>query len=174
MNALTRLGPRSDSLPANLIFCSRKSTSSTSSNAVASGTLSGKGETVARIELKFREMTVLAGMLALLPLTAGNLPAGKPEEAGMSAERLQRINQAMQRHIDAGAISGAVTLVARNGRIVHFEAHGVMDIESKKPMSKDTLFRIASMTKPITGVAVMMMVEEGKIRLSDPVSKFIP
>ena len=92
----------------------------------------------------------------------------------MSAERLQRIHEAIQRHIDAGEISGAVTLVARRGRIVHFEAHGLMDIESKRPMQKDAIFRIASMSKPITGVAVMMMLEEGKLRLNDPVSKFLP
>ncbi len=107
-------------------------------------------------------------------LTAGTVPAGKPEDAGMSAERLERIHQSIARHIDAGEISGAVTLVARRGRIVHFEAHGLMDIESKRPMEKDAIFRIASMSKPITAVAVMMLVEEGKIRLSDPVSKFIP
>ncbi len=89
----------------------------------------------------------------------------------MSTERLHRIHEAVQRHIDAGEISGAVTLVARRGRIVHFEAHGLMDIESKRPMEKDAIFRIASMSKPITGVAVMMMVEEGKIRLNDPVSQ---
>ena len=115
-----------------------------------------------------------AAFAASLPLVAAGLPAGKPEDSGMSAGRLQRIHEAVQRHIDAGEISGAVTLVARNGRIVHFEAHGLMDLETKKPMAKDAIFRIASMTKPITGVAVMMMVEEGKIRLTDPVSKFIP
>lgn len=92
----------------------------------------------------------------------------------MSAERLGRIHEAMQRHINAGEISGAVTVVARRGHIVNFEAHGLMDIESKKPMSKDAVFRLASMTKPVTGVAVLLLVEEGKIRLSDPVSRFIP
>jgi CubicO group peptidase (beta-lactamase class C family) len=112
--------------------------------------------------------------LLAAPLNAGDVPLGKPEEAGMSADRLHRIHEAIQRHIDAGEISGAVTLVARRGRIVHFEAHGLMDIESKRPMEKDAIFRIASMSKPITGVAVMMMLEEGKLRLNDPVSKFLP
>jgi CubicO group peptidase (beta-lactamase class C family) len=65
-------------------------------------------------------------------------------------------------------------LVARKGRIAHLEAHGVMDTESKKPMSRDAVFRIASMTKPVAGVAIMMMLEEGKLRLTDPVSKYIP
>jgi CubicO group peptidase (beta-lactamase class C family) len=80
----------------------------------------------------------------------------------------------MQRHIDAGDISGAVTLVASRGRLAHVEAHGVMDFGSKKPMTKDALFRIFSMTKVPTAVAVMMMEEEGKLHLTDPVSKFIP
>jgi CubicO group peptidase (beta-lactamase class C family) len=78
------------------------------------------------------------------------------------------------RHVEADDISGAVTLVARKGRIAHFEAHGVMDLDSQKPMSKDAIFKIASMSKPIAGVAIMMLLEEGKIRLTDPVSKFIP
>ena len=116
---------------------------------------------------------LLAAALAV-PSAAGQVPTGKPEEAGMSTERLQRIRQAMERHIEAGEISGAVTLVARHGKIVHFQAHGLMDLETNKPMMPDAIFRIASMTKPITGVAVMMMLEEGKIRLNDPVSKFIP
>ncbi len=109
-----------------------------------------------------------------LPSRAAEMPTAKPEEVGMSSQRLLRIHQAIQRHIDAGDISGAVTLVARRGSIVHFEAHGLMDIESKQPMRTDAIFRIASMSKPITGVAVMMMMEEGKLRLNDPVSKFLP
>jgi CubicO group peptidase (beta-lactamase class C family) len=115
-------------------------------------------------------------LLALigLPLTAASIPTAKPEEVGLSSERLQRVHQMIQRHIDAGDISGAVTLVARKGRIAHFEAHGLMDIESQKPMAKDAIFRIASMSKVVTGTAIMMLVEEGKIRLTDPVSKFIP
>jgi len=105
---------------------------------------------------------------------AGSVMTAKPEEVGLSTERLARIHEAVQRHIDAGALSGAVTLVARHGRIAHLEAHGLMDIESKRPMPRDGVFRLASMSKPITAVAVMMMVEEGKVRLSDPVSRFIP
>jgi CubicO group peptidase (beta-lactamase class C family) len=102
------------------------------------------------------------------------LPTAKPEEVGLSAERLQRINSVIQHHIDAQHISGAVTLVALKGRVAHFGAHGLMDIESKKPMRKDAIFVLASMTKPVTGVAIMMLVEEGNIQLADPVSKFIP
>jgi len=113
-------------------------------------------------------------ILIVFPLVAATIPNAKPEEVGLSSERLQRIHQMLQRRIDAGDIAGAITLVARNGRIAHFETHGVMDIETKKPMAKDAIFRLASMTKPITGVAIMMLIEEGKVRLTDPVSKFIP
>src|SRR5580700_6943362 len=109
-----------------------------------------------------------------VPLSAVDAPLAKPEDVGMSSVRLRRIHEAIERHVDAGEISGAVTLVARRGRTVHFEAHGLMDIESKRPMQKDAIFRIASMSKPITGVAVMMMLEEGKLRLNEPVSRFLP
>ncbi len=98
----------------------------------------------------------------------------RPEEVGLSADRLKRVTELMQRLIDARTFSGAVTLVARNGRIAHFEAQGLMDLDSKKPMQKDAIFRIMSMTKPVVGVAVLMLVEDGKIRLTDPVSRFIP
>src|SRR6267142_2768569 len=86
-------------------------------------------------------------ILVAVPLIAATLPNAKPEEVGLSTERLQRIHQMLQRRIDAGNISGAVTLVARNGRVGHFETHGLMDIETKKPMAKDAIFRLASMTK---------------------------
>jgi CubicO group peptidase (beta-lactamase class C family) len=89
---------------------------------------------------------------------AASVQAAKPEDVGLSQERLQRIHETMQRHIDAGDISGAVTLVARRGRIAHFETHGLMDIDSKKPMQKDAIFRLASMSKPITGVAILMLI----------------
>lgn len=105
---------------------------------------------------------------------AGPVTMATPEDVGLSSERLMRVHEAVQRHIDAGLLSGAVTLVARHGKIAHLEAHGLMDIESKKAMPKDGVFRLASMSKPITAVAVMMMVEEGKVRLNDPVSRFIP
>src|SRR5215831_11927429 len=118
--------------------------------------------------------TVLVLLLAALPLVAATLPTAKPEEVGLSSERLQKIHQMLQHRIDAGDISGAITLVARKGRVAHFETHGMMDIETKKPMAKDAIFRMASMSKPITGVAIMMLIEDGKLRLTDPVSKFIP
>jgi CubicO group peptidase (beta-lactamase class C family) len=110
----------------------------------------------------------------VFPLAAASLPVAKPEEVGLSSERLQRIDQMIQRRIDAGDLAGAVAMVARKGRIAYFNALGVRDLESKQPMTKDTIFRIASMTKPVTGVAILMLVEEGKVRLTDPVSNYIP
>ena len=119
----------------------------------------------------------VAGLAVLaLPalVLAGQVPPGSPEDVGLSSERLGRIHEAMERHIEAGNITGAVTLVARQGRIAHFEAHGLMDLDSETPMRKDAAFRLMSMTKPVTAVAVLMMLEEGKLRLGDPVSKFLP
>ena len=125
--------------------------------------------------MRVRVVSTLVVLVAvLLPLRASTLVPGKPEEAGFSAERLARVREAVKRHLDAGSPSGAVTLVARRGKIVHLEAHGLMDVESKKPMPKDGIFRLASTSKPITAAAVLMMIEEGKIRLADPVSRFIP
>src|SRR5664279_2511867 len=114
-------------------------------------------------------LTVIA-----LPLAAASIQASKPEDVGLSSERLQRIHQTIQGHIDGHDITGAVTLVARKGRIAHFEAPGLMDQASQKAMAKDGLFWIASMSKPITGVAILMLLEEGKVRLNDPVSRFLP
>src|SRR5439155_5820323 len=117
---------------------------------------------------------VVIGCLTLAwPLMAA-APTAKPEDVGLSADRLKRIAELVQRHIAAGSFSGAVTLVARSGRIAHHEAHGLMDLDAKKPMAKDAIFRIMSMTKPVIGVAVLMMMEEGKVRLQDPISKFVP
>ncbi len=97
-----------------------------------------------------------------------------PEEFGFSPERLKRIDAAMQRYVDQETLAGIVTLVARRGRVVHFEKFGYQDIATSKPMELDTIFRIYSMTKPITSVALMMLFEQGLVRLTDPVTKFIP
>ena len=114
-------------------------------------------------------------LLAVLTLTAAAaVPAGKPEDVGMSSERLQRVNDVIKASIGAGQITGAVTMVSRKGHIAHFEAQGLMDVEAKTPMRKDAIFRMASMSKPVTGVAILMLMEEGKLRLTDPVSRFIP
>jgi CubicO group peptidase (beta-lactamase class C family) len=102
-------------------------------------------------------------------------PAAESTDAvGFSAERLARISEMVDRHVEAGTFSGAVTLVARHGRIAHLEAHGLMDLEQNTPMRTDAIFRIMSMTKPVVGVAILMVMEDGAVRLTDPVSRFIP
>ena len=105
---------------------------------------------------------------------AADLMAGMPEDVGMSAERLERITAMTQRYVDEKKLAGVATLVARRGKIVHFEVVGQRGAEDDRPLTKDALFRIYSMTKPITAVAAMMLYEEGKFQLSDPVAKFVP
>jgi len=97
-----------------------------------------------------------------------------PEEVGLSSQRLDRIDKVMKDYIDGGKIPGMVTLVARNGEIAYCKAFGKMDVEANKPMTSDAMFRIASMSKAITTVAVMILYEEGHFLLTDPISKFIP
>src|SRR3954471_11175885 len=94
--------------------------------------------------------------------------------AGFSGERLGRLTKAMRAHVDAGSVAGVVTLVHRHGATVHSDVIGWQDGEAKGPMQRDTLFRIASMTKPIVSVAALMLVEEGKLRLGEPVDKYLP
>jgi CubicO group peptidase (beta-lactamase class C family) len=109
-----------------------------------------------------------------VPATTASTPTAKPEDVGLSSERLQRVTQMIDRHIAAGDIAGAVTIVARKGKVVHHSARGVMDLQSRQPMANGSMFRIASMTKPVVGVAIMMLVEEGKVHLNDPIARYIP
>jgi CubicO group peptidase (beta-lactamase class C family) len=102
------------------------------------------------------------------------LPTAVPEEEGFSSDRLARIGPVMQKYIDARRIPGVLTLVARGGRIVHFESRGLMDIEANKPMADDAVFRIMSMTKPIACVGLMMLYEEGHFLLDQPISRYLP
>jgi CubicO group peptidase (beta-lactamase class C family) len=97
-----------------------------------------------------------------------------PEDLGLSAPRLVKIDLMTQQYIDEGKLPGTITLVARRGKIAHFECQGRMDIEADKMVSEDTIFRIYSMTKPITSVALMMLYEDGHFQLDDPVSRFVP
>jgi len=97
-----------------------------------------------------------------------------PESVGISTERLGRLHRGMQALVDRKEAGGIVTLVARDGKIVDVHTNGFQDVESKTPMRENTIFRIASMSKPITSVAIMMLYEDGKLRLNDPVSRFIP
>jgi len=92
----------------------------------------------------------------------------------LSAERLDRIHELVQRHIQAGDITGAVMLVARRGQVAYVDVAGTLDQEGIRPMQRDSVFRLASMTKPVIGAAVMMMIEEGRLRLNDPISMYIP
>ena len=103
-----------------------------------------------------------------------NLPFADPDEVGMSAERLKLIQPMIRGYIEKQLIPGAVTMVARQGKIVHFEVQGFQNVEKQIPMTKDTIFRMASMTKPITSVALMMLYEQGKFQLGDPISKWLP
>ena len=102
------------------------------------------------------------------------LKEATPLSAGISGDRLIRIDKMIQQNIDSGWIAGAVGFIARNGKIVYYKSFGVNNIESKTLMHRDDIFRIASQTKAITSVAVMMLFEEGKLLLDDPVSKYIP
>jgi CubicO group peptidase (beta-lactamase class C family) len=129
--------------------------------------------------MRLKKSAALFVLLLLIVCQSGAVAAetpraAKPEDVGISSQRLQRIHELIQKSIAAGNFSGAVTLVARNGKIAHFDSQGLMDIETNKPIAKDSMFRIMSMTKPVVGVAVMMMVEEGKVRINDPISRFIP
>ncbi|MGH9494962.1 MAG: serine hydrolase domain-containing protein, partial [Candidatus Sulfotelmatobacter sp.] len=122
-----------------------------------------------------KAIPVLLGFLLLNILAvAQELPTGKPESVGLSSERLDRIATAVQRGIDDKRIAGAVTLVIRRGHVAWFKAQGMSDREAAKPMPTDAMFRICSMSKPITSVAVMMLYEEGKFLLDDPISKYLP
>jgi CubicO group peptidase (beta-lactamase class C family) len=118
----------------------------------------------------------LTGLVALGPAIAGQptLPTAKPESVGMSGQRLTRLGDGMKSLVDQGRLAGVVTMVARHGKVVEFEATGKRDIAAGLPMQKDSIFRIYSMTKPITGVAMMLLFEEGKWQLDDPVEKYVP
>ena len=120
-------------------------------------------------------------LVPLIALTAApaaaraqQLPTARPEEVGLSSDRLQRISRVMQQYVDSGRVPGVITLILRRGRVVHSGAFGWADRESRRRMAPDALFRIASQTKAITSVAAMMLIEEGRLTLNDPVSRFIP
>ena len=105
---------------------------------------------------------------------AADLPTAPPESQGFSSERLARIAPAIKKEIEKGQYPGAVMLVVRHGKVVYFDSVGQLDPAGGKPMANDAIFRLYSMTKPYTSVAIMMLMEEAKLRVSDPVSKFIP
>lgn len=128
--------------------------------------------------MKIVRQTVLATLFFILFISlasAQGIPrATNPEEVGLSKERLQRISAWIQGDVDKGVVPGAVVMVLRKGKIAYFEAFGYRDKEKKIPMTSDSIFRVASMTKPFTCLAIMMLVEEGKIQLPAPVSRYLP
>ena len=127
-----------------------------------------------------RRSLIVAALTALLAAPAFAQPAEvlprakTPEAVGLSSERLERVRVATLGHIETGHVPGAVILVARQGKIAYFESLGFRDRAAGAPMARDALFRLYSMTKPITSVAVMMLVEEGRLQISDPVSRYLP
>jgi len=112
---------------------------------------------------------ILAG-----PALAKGIPQAKPEAVGMSTEKLANVKTAVQKMVDDKRIAGAITIVARKGKIVHFETYGLRDVETKKPVEKDTIMRFYSMTKPITTTAAMVLFEQGKLKLDDPLERHLP
>ena len=121
-------------------------------------------------------LILVLALLNVTSLTAAerDLASASPEEVGMSSEKLAAFTAAMRGEVDKGQLAGIVTLVARHGKLVQQDHYGFQDLENGVPMEEDTIFRIFSMTKPITGVAMMMLYEEGKFSLDDPVGKYIP
>src|SRR6266568_1242544 len=108
------------------------------------------------------------------PVSGQVLPNAKPEQVGFSSERLRRLDAAMQQNVDEKQFAGIVTILARHGKVVEFKTYGKKNLATGAPMEKDTIFRIYSMTKPVTGAAMMMLYEEGKWQPEDPISKYIP
>ncbi len=128
--------------------------------------------------MRLRQLSLMAVAALCVGSTVAaathDLPTAKPESVGMSSERLARLDAGMKSLINEGRLAGTVTMVARHGKVVEFDAAGKRDLASNAPMQKDSIFRIYSMSKPITGVAMMMLFEEGRWQLNDPVAKFIP
>ena len=118
----------------------------------------------------------LAAIFLLAEITAAPAqgPAANAKEAGFTSEGLARIDNYLKQEIDSGKLAGAVTIIQRNGEVAYFSSIGVRDPNTKEPMTPNTIFRIYSMSKPITSVAAMMLVEDGKLQLEEPVSKYIP
>ena len=126
--------------------------------------------------LAFAAACLLLAAFVLAPAFAGepDLATAKPADVGLDPAGLEKLNAAMHGMVDGDQLAGVVTMVARKGKVVHFDAYGKRDLENGVPVEKDTIFRIYSMTKPIIGVALMTYYDEGRFTLDDPVSKFIP
>ena len=121
-----------------------------------------------------RIVSAVAALATVSAFAADPLPRAKPESVGMSSARLARIGTALKADVDKGRIPGAVIAVARKGKLVYYEAVGFLDMDAGTPMPKDAIFSIASMTKPMTSVALLQLSEEGRVLISDPVGKYLP
>src|SRR5580704_6264147 len=117
---------------------------------------------------------IFVGLSAMPAFAQITLPAAKPEDTGMSSAKLDQATAALQAHVDAGDIAGAVAGVVRDGKLVYLKAVGKRDIASSAPMTTDALFRIYSMTRPIPSLGILMLQDEGKVNVSDPVTKYLP
>jgi CubicO group peptidase (beta-lactamase class C family) len=129
-----------------------------------------------RLPFAVRSVSVVLIAVTLLAATvsADELRVGTAASVGMSAERLARIDTAMEAEIQAGRKAGIVMLIARRGQVVHHKAYGMADVASRRPMRTDSMARLYSMTKPVTSVALLTLYEQGKFQLSDPLDKYIP
>lgn len=159
-------------------MASRPLASIITSLAVLVGDASYRCQTYARAE-RARILRILTAFLFLLslplpPVSANDFPTAAPEQHGFNSERLRNLSGHFQSRVDEGELAGIVVLISRNGEIIHFDALGYQDALNEIPMETDTVFRIYSMTKPIASTALMMLYQEGKFQLTDPLSKYIP
>jgi CubicO group peptidase (beta-lactamase class C family) len=125
---------------------------------------------------RFRKWTTFIAIIFIssIPVSAKSLPKVKPEKVGLSSDRLERVSRLFEGFVDKQQLAGAVALIARHGKVAYFKAWGRMDLDEGLPMRRDTIFRIASMTKPITSTAVLILHEEGRLFLNQPASRYIP
>jgi CubicO group peptidase (beta-lactamase class C family) len=171
MLLLNRPAPSAASVP--------KRNEETSTMLVAPRCRGARGPFPVRSLAPVHPHAMLMALVALLALPSSGchgpgIPRGEPAELGLAPERLAEIRAKVARLVDDKHLAGAVTLIARRGKVAWFDTVGFRDVEERAPMEEDTIFRICSMSKPVTSVAVMMLVEEGKIALDDPASKYVP
>lgn len=126
--------------------------------------------------MQIPRLLVTSAILCLTPVlaTASELPVAKPEAVGMSSERLAKVDAVMDNLVKEKKLAGGIVMIARHGKVIHLKSHGMMDLETQKPMRDDALLRIYSMSKAITTAAALILYDEGKLKLEDPVSKYIP
>ena len=127
---------------------------------------------------RWRSVTLTLGsflfMALAVPAYGADLPSARPSAVGLAGERLDRLDAFMESAVTQGRIPGAAVLIARRGRVAHYEAYGLADRDNSRPMRRDDIFRIYSMTKPVVSVALLMLYEEGKFQLDDPLERYIP